>query len=133
LQSNKKYVEENEIDRPMDMVIKSIVNKSVLKVFIIQNLDRKVPLDTIANSKGLEMTELLKEIEAIVYSGTKINIDYYINEVLDEDHQDEIYEYFKEEAESESIDDALNELGEDEFTEEDIRLIRIKFLCNEGN
>ena len=129
----KKYVEENEIDRPMDMVIKSIVNKSVLKVFIIQNLDRKVPLDTIANSKGLEMTELLKEIEAIVYSGTKINIDYYINEVLDEDHQDEIYEYFKEEAESESIDDALNELGEDEFTEEDIRLIRIKFLCNEGN
>ena len=129
----KKYVDENEIDRPIDMVVKSIVNKSGLKVYIIQNIDRKVSLDTIANSKGMEMNELLKEIEAIVYSGTRINIDYYINEVLDEDHQDDIYEYYKEEAESESIEGALNELGEDEFTEEDIRLMRIKFLCNEGN
>ena len=129
----KKYVEENEIDRPIDMVVKSIVNKSGLKVYIIQSIDRKVSLDTIANSKGMEMNALLKEIEAIVYSGTRINIDYYINEVLDEDHQDDIYEYYREEAESESIDDALNELGEDEFTEEDIRLMRIKFLCNEGN
>jgi ATP-dependent DNA helicase RecQ len=129
----KNYVEENEIERPVDMVIKSVVNKSELKVYIIQSLDRKIPLDTIANSKGIEMTALLKEIEAIVYSGTRINIDYYINEVLDEDHQDEIYEYFKEEAENESVEEALNELGEDEFTEEDIRLVRIKFLCNEGN
>ena len=128
-----KYVKENEIDRPIDMVVKSIVNKSGLKVYIIQSIDRKVSLDTIANSKGMEMNDLLKEIEAIVYSGTRINIDYYINEVLDEDHQDDIYEYYKEEAESESIQDALNELGEDEFTEEDIRLMRIKFLCNEGN
>ncbi len=129
----KKYVDENEIDRPIDMVVKSVVNKSGLKVYIIQSIDRKVSLDTIASSKGMEMNALLKEIEAIVYSGTRINIDYYINEVLDEDHQDDIYEYYKEEAESESIDEALNELGEDEFTEEDIRLMRIKFLCNEGN
>ncbi|MGD9993050.1 MAG: DNA helicase RecQ [Salinivirgaceae bacterium] len=129
----KSYVDENEIERPIDMVVKSVVNKSGLKVYIIQSIDRKVPLDTIANSKGIEMNELLKEIEAIVFSGTKINIDYYINEVLDEDHQDEIYEYFKEEAESESIEEALKELGEEDYSEEDIRLIRIRFLCNEGN
>ena len=129
----KKYVEENEIERPVDMVVKSVVNKSGLKVYIIQSIDRKVPLDTIAESKGMEMNDLLKEIEAIVYSGTKINIDYYINEVLDEDHQDEIYDYFMEDAESESIEEALEELGEDEYTEEDIRLMRIKFICNEGN
>jgi len=129
----KEYVDENEIDRPIDMVVKSVVNKSGLKVFIIQSIDRKVSLDTIANAKGIEMNDLLKEIEAIVYSGTKINIDYYINEVLDEDHQDDIYEYFMEEAQSESIQEAINELGEDEYTEEDIRLMRIKFLCNEGN
>ncbi|PKP09123.1 MAG: DNA helicase RecQ [Bacteroidetes bacterium HGW-Bacteroidetes-4] len=129
----KSYVDENEIERPIDMVVKSVVNKSGLKVYIIQSIDRKIPLDTIANSKGIEMNDLLKEIEAIVFSGTKINIDYYINEVLDEDHQDEIYEYFKEEAESESIEEALKELGEEEYSEEDIRLIRIRFLCNEGN
>ncbi|MGE4288755.1 MAG: DNA helicase RecQ [Salinivirgaceae bacterium] len=129
----KSYVDENEIERPIDMVVKSVVNKSGLKVYIIQSIDRKIPLDTIADSKGIEMNDLLKEIEAIVFSGTKINIDYYINEVLDEDHQDEIYEYFKEEAESESVEDALKELGEEEYAEEDIRLIRIRFLCNEGN
>jgi ATP-dependent DNA helicase RecQ len=129
----KKYVDENEIERPVDMVVKSVVNKSGLKVYIIQSIDRKIPLDTIAESKGIAMNDLLKEIEAIVYSGTKINIDYYINEVLDEDHQDEIYDYFMEEAESESITEALDELGEDEYTEEDIRLMRIKFICNEGN
>jgi ATP-dependent DNA helicase RecQ len=129
----KSYVDENEIERPIDMVVKSVVNKSGLKVYIIQSIDRKIPLDTIADSKGIEMNDLLKEIEAIVFSGTKINIDYYINEVLDEDHQDEIYEYFKEEAESESIEEALKELGEEEYSEEDIRLIRIRFLCNEGN
>ncbi len=129
----KKYVDENEIERPVDMIVKSVVNKSGLKVHIIQSIDRKVPLDTIAESKGIEMNDLLKEVEAIVFSGTKINIDYYINEVLDEDHQDEIYEYFKEEAESESIEAALKELGEEDYSEEDIRLMRIKFLCNEGN
>ncbi len=129
----KVYVNENEIERPVDMVVKSVVNKSGLKVHIIQSIDRKISLDTIAESKGIEMNDLLKEIEAIVNSGTRINIDYYINEVLDEEHQDEIYEYYRDEAESESIDEALKELGEDEYTEEDIRLMRIKFISNEGN
>jgi len=129
----QKYVIENEIERPVDMIVKSVVNKSGLKVHIIQSIDRKVPLDSIADSKGIEMNDLLKEIEAIVNSGTKINIDYYIDEVLDEDHQDEIYAYFKEDAEDESIDAALKELGEDEYSEEDIRLMRIKFICDEGH
>ncbi len=129
----KNYVDENEIDRPVDMVVKSVVNKSGLKVYIIQSIDRKMPLDAIAEAKGLEMNDLLKEIEAIVYSGTKINIDYYIDEVVDEERQEDIYEYFMEEAETESIEAALAELGEDEYPEEDIRLVRIKFLCNEGN
>ncbi len=129
----KKYVDENEIDRPMDMVVKSVVNKSGLKVHIIQSIDRKIPLDAIAASKGIDMNDLLKEIEAIVFSGTKINIDYYINEVIDEERQDEIYDYFMEEAQSESIEEALKELGENDFSEEDVRLVRIKFICNEGN
>jgi ATP-dependent DNA helicase RecQ len=129
----KAYVDENEIERPVDMVVKSVVNKSGLKVHIIQSIDRKVALDAIADSKGIEMNDLLKEIEAIVFSGTKLNIDYYINEVLDQEHQDEIYDYFKDDAENESIEDAVKELGEEEYTEEDIRLMRIKFLSNEGN
>ena len=117
----------------MDLVVKSVVNKSGLKVHIIQSIDRKIGLDVIANSKGIGMNDLLKEVEAIVNSGTKLNLDYYINEVLDEEHQDEIYAYFKEEAEEESVEAALKELGEDEYTEEDIRLMRIKFFSNEGN
>lgn len=129
----KSYVDENEIDRPVDMVVKSVVNKSGLKVHIIQAIDRKVPLDTIAEAKGIEMNTLLKEIEAIVYSGTRLNLDYYIDEVLDEEHQEDIYLYFKEDAEDESIEAAIEELGEDEYTEEDIRLMRIKFLSQEGN
>jgi ATP-dependent DNA helicase RecQ len=128
----KIYVDEKEIIRPQDMVVKSVVNKSGLKVYIIQNIDRKVSLEDIAEAKNLEMKDLLKEIEAIVNSGTKLNINYYINQVIDEDHQNEIYEYFRE-AETESIQDALDELGEDEFTEEDIRLIRIKFLAEMGH
>jgi ATP-dependent DNA helicase RecQ len=128
----KKYVEENEIERPQDMVVKSVVNKSVNKVYYIQSIDRKISLVDIAESKGLEMKELLSEIEAIVNSGTRLNLDYYINEVLDEEHQDEIYDYFRE-AESESISDALSELGEDEYSESDIRLMRIKFLSEMGN
>jgi ATP-dependent DNA helicase RecQ len=128
----KLYVEENEIDRPQDMVVKSVVNKSVNKVYYIQSIDRKISLDDIADAKGLEMGELLTEIEAIVNSGTKLNLDYYINEVLDEDHQDEIYDYFRE-AESESIEEALEELGEDEYGENDIRLMRIKFISEMGN
>ena len=129
----QKYVEENEIERPQDMVVKSIVNKSGLKVYIIQSIDRKVSLADIAGAKGLEMNGLLKEVEAIVNSGTKVDINYYINEVLDEDHQDEVFDYFKDEAETESILDALNELGEDEYSEEDIRLMRIKFISELGN
>ncbi|UCG28943.1 MAG: DNA helicase RecQ [Bacteroidales bacterium] len=129
----KKYVEENDILRPQDMVVKSVVNKSGLKVYIIQSIDRKRSLDDIAEAKNLEMNELLKEIESIVQSGTKLNLDYYINEVLDEDHQQDIYYYFKEEAETESIEDALTELGEDDYSEEDIRLMRIKFFSEMGN
>ena len=129
----KKYVEEKEIERPLDMVVKSVVNKSVQKVYIIQSIDRKMSLNDIAGAKNMGMNDLLKEIEAIVHSGTRINIDYYINEVMDQEHQDEVYGYFREDAETESIDDALDELGEDEYTEEDIRLIRIKFLSEMGN
>ncbi|MGM0497540.1 MAG: DNA helicase RecQ [Bacteroidota bacterium] len=129
----KKYVEEKDIIRAQDMVVKSIVNKSGLKVAIIQGIDRKLPLEDIAKSKGIEMTELLNEVESIVQSGTKLNLDYYINQVIDEDKQEDIYDYFLEEAESESIDAALNELGEDEFSEEDVRLMRIKFFSEYGN
>ena len=129
----KAYVDEKEIIRPQDMVVKSIVNKSGLKVYIIQSIDRKISLEDIAEAKNLEMNDLLKEIEAIVNSGTRINIDYYINEVMDEEHQQEVFDYFREEAETESIDDALSELGEDEYNEEDIRLMRIKFISEMGN
>ncbi len=128
----RKYVEENEIERPSDLVIKSVINKSGLKVNIIQMIDRKVPLDDFADSKGMEMSELLSEIETIVYSGTKINIDYYINQVMDAEHRNEIYEYFRTEAENDSIEVACKELGSD-FTEEEIRLVRIKFISEIGN
>jgi ATP-dependent DNA helicase RecQ len=129
----KAYVDEKEIDRPQDMVVKSVVNKSGMKVSIIQSIDRQVALDTIAQSKGLNMDELLKEIESIVNSGTKINIDYYIDQVLDEDHAEDIYMYFKEDAETESLEEALEELGEDTYSEEDIRLVRLKFISEMGN
>lgn len=129
----KAYVDEKEIDRPQDMVVKSVVNKSGMKVSIIQSIDRQVALDTIAQSKGLKMDELLKEIESIVNSGTKINIDYYIDQVLDEDHAEDIYMYFKEDAETESLEEALEELGEDTYSEEDIRLVRLKFISEMGN
>ncbi len=128
----KNYVEEHEIERPMDMVVKSVVNKSGIKVYIIQNIDRKKPLEDIAYAKGLEFDELLTEIESIVAAGTKIDIRYYINEVIDEDKQDEIFEYFKT-AETDSYKEALDELGEDDYTEEEIRLMRIKFMSEMGN
>jgi ATP-dependent DNA helicase RecQ len=128
----KRYVEENEIERLQDMVVKSIVNKSINKVYIIQSIDRKISLADIADSKRLEMKDLLTEIEAIVNSGTKINLNYYIDEILDEDHQEEVYDYFRE-AETESVQDALEELGEDEYSEDDIRLMRIKFMSEMGN
>src|SRR6056297_1890080 len=129
----KKYVEEKEIIRPQDMVVKSVVNKSGLKVYIIQSIDRQMPLDDIADAKGLEMLQLYDEIESIVQSGTKLNLDYYINQVIDEDKQEDIYEYFREEAETESIEAALEELGEDQYSEEEVRLMRIKFFSELGN
>ena len=129
----KAYVEEKEIIRPQDMVVKSVVNKSGLKVYIIQAIDRQIALEDICEAKNLEITELLTEIEAIVNSGTKLNLDYYINQILDEERRDEIYHYFKEDAETESIDDALRILGEEDFSEEDIRLVRVKFISELGN
>jgi ATP-dependent DNA helicase RecQ len=128
----KQYVEENEIVRPNDMVVRSIINKSGLKVYIIQNIDRKISLEDIAYSKNLNFDELLSEVESIVSSGTKLDINYYIDEYVDPYHQDEIYEYFRE-AESDSVEKALAILGEDEYTTEEVRLIRIKFLSDLGN
>jgi ATP-dependent DNA helicase RecQ len=127
-----QYVEENDIIRPNDMVVKSVVNKSGLKVYIIQNIDRKLALEDIATAKNLTISELLSEIERIVASGTKLDIKYYIDEYVDEYHQEEIFDYFRE-AESDSVEEALVALGEDEFTEEEIRLMRIKFMSEVGN
>jgi ATP-dependent DNA helicase RecQ len=128
----KKYVEEKEIIRPLDMVVKSVVNKSGIKVYIIQSIDMKRSLEDIGEAKGMEMGELLSEIEAIVNSGTRINLDYYINSIIDEERQHDIYSYFREEAESDSLADAIKELGND-FEEDEIRLMRIKFLSEMGN
>ena len=127
-----QYVSDNEIERPQDMVVKSIVNKSGLKVYIIQSTDRKLRLEDIASAKGLDMTKLITEIENIVYSGTKVNIDYYLDDVLDEDQQEEILDYFKEEAETDSIEAALEEFDGD-YEEEDLRLMRIKFMSDFAN
>ena len=127
----KIHCDENEIERPEDLRVRTVANKSKLKVSIIQGIDRKIALDELAESKGLEFSDLLDEVEAIVYSGTKINIDYFLQEIMDEDHIEDIFEYFKE-ADSDSIEDAINELGRD-YTEEEIRLVRIKFLSDMGN
>ncbi len=127
----KKYVEENEIERPEDMRVRTVANKSKLKVEIITAIDRKVPLDALAESKDLEFDELLDELEAIVYSGTKINVSYFIEEAIDNDIEEDIFEYFKE-SESDDIETAMQELGDD-YTEEEIRLVRIKFLSEMGN
>ena len=128
----KKYVEDNEIERPVDIVVKSVVNKSGLKVYLIQNVDRKISLEGMAKAKGLKVSDIIAELETIVASGTKIDIGYYINEVVDEDRQDEVFDYFKS-AESDSVEDALKDLGEDDYTEEEIRLMRIKFISEVGN
>ena len=113
-------------------MLKSIVNKSANKVYIIQSVDRKLPLEDIASAKGLDMEELLDEIEAIVFSGTKLNLDYYITQTLDDDVVDEIYDYFHDEAESDSLADAMEDLGSD-YDEFEVRLVRIKFLCEVAN
>ncbi|MEQ1732902.1 MAG: DNA helicase RecQ [Bacteroidia bacterium] len=126
-----KYVAENEIERAQDMVVKSVVNKSGLKVHIIQNIDKKIGLNDIARAKGIKIDELISEVEHIVSSGTKVNINYYINDVMDEDKQEEIFDYFKE-CETDSVSEALAELGGD-FEESEIRLMRIKFISELGN
>lgn len=127
-----KYVQENEIQRPNDLVVKSVVNKSANKVYIIQNIDRKIPLEDIAEAKDMELLDVIEEIEVIVNAGTKLNIDYYIRQAIDEDKVDEIYEYFRHEATSDSITDALKELGPD-YTEEEVRLVRVKFMSELAN
>ena len=128
----KAYVEEKEIIRPQDMVVKSVASKSGNKIFIIQSIDRKMDFEDIARAKDLDFDELLTEIEGIVNSGTKLDISYYIREFMDEDKAEDIYLYFKEDAESDSLDAAIKELGPD-YTEEEIRLVRIKFICEQGN
>lgn len=129
----KKYVDENEIERPQDMIVKSVANKSLNKVFIIQSIDKRMDFEDVAKAKGMDMNGLLTEMEAIVNSGTRINIDYYINDNIDEDKIEEVLEYFKSEAKSESVQEALAYLGEEDYTEEEIRLIRVKFISEMGN
>ena len=127
----QKHCEENEIERPEEIRVKTVAKKSILKVKIIQSIDRKIDFEEIAKAQGLDFDELLTEIEAIVYSGTKLNIDYYIDEVMDEDHIDDIYDYFSE-SETDDLETAMEELGED-YYEEDIRLIRVKFISEMAN
>ena len=128
----KEYVEENDITRPNDMVVKSVVNKSALKISIIQNIDKRIPLEDIAYGKGLSFDELLSEIESIVSSGTRLDLNYYIEDNIDIYHQEDILDYFQE-AESDDVQQALRELGEDEYSEEEVRLMRIKFMSDVGN
>jgi len=127
-----RYVEENEIERPDDFIVKSVASKSGNKVYIIQSIDRKLSLEDIAAAKGLEMDELLSEIEAIVSTGTRVNLNYYIEEELDEEVVEEIYDWFREEATSDSLEEAIQALGGD-YEEEEIRLVRLKFLCEVAN
>jgi ATP-dependent DNA helicase RecQ (EC 3.6.1.-) len=127
----KCYCEENEITRQADLRVRTVAKKSMLKVKIIQGIDRQVALDDIANAQGLEFEELLDEVEAIVYSGTKLNIDYFLDEVMDEDHIDDIYDYFSE-SDTDSLEAAIEELG-DECSEDEIRLVRIKFISEMAN
>ena len=127
----KNYCEENEIERQVDMRVRTVAKKSMLKVKIIQSIDRQIALDDIATAQGIEFEELLDEVEAIVYSGTKLNIDYFLDEVMDEDHVDDIYDYFCE-SDTDRLSVAQNELG-DEYSEDEIRLVRIKFLSEMAN
>ena len=127
----KKHCDENEIERPDDIRVRTVANKSKLKVSIIQSIDRKVSLDDLAIAKGFELGELLDEIEAIVYSGTKLNIDYFINDILDEDRQEDIYEYFREST-TDRLDEAMDELGDD-YSENEVRLVRLKFISELAN
>ena len=128
----KTYVDEKEIIRPQDLVVKGVANKSNNKIFIIQSIDRKMDFEDIAHARNLDMDELLTEIEAIVNSGTRLDIQYYLNSVMDEDKVEDIYLYFKEDAETDSLEDAIEELGA-EYSEEEIRLVRIKFISEVAN
>ena len=127
----KRYCEENDIVRQADLRVRTVAKKSAQKVSIIQSIDRQVALDDIANAKGIEFEELLDEVEAIVYSGTKLNIDYFLEEVMDEDHVDDIYDYFQD-SETDDLETAIRELGED-YSEDEIRLVRIKFISEMAN
>ena len=129
----RKHVRDNDIERPEDLRVRTIANKSKLKIEIIQAIDRKVALDDLAESKGMDFFDLLSEIDAIVYSGTKLNIDYFLEEVMDHEVIDEIFDYFKNESESDDVETALRELGEDDYSEEEVRLVRIKFLSDISN
>lgn len=126
-----RYVEDNDIIRPDDLVVKSTGVNSANKLYIIQNIDRKLSLEDIAKAKGMKMDELLKEMEQIVYSGTKLNIKYWINDILDDDRQEEIHEYFMD-SESDKIEDALKEFDGD-YDIEELRLMRIKFISEVAN
>jgi ATP-dependent DNA helicase RecQ len=128
----KKYVEDNDIERPIDLIIKTQANKSQMKVSIIQNIDRKIGLEDIAKSKGITYDDILKEIEAIVNSGTKLNLSYFVDELIEEERQEEVFDYFQS-AENDSIEDALKELGETDYSREEIQLMRIKFMSELGN
>ena len=127
----KRYCDENDIVRQADLRVRTVAKKSVLKVSIIQSIDRQIALDDIANAKGIEFEELLDEVEAIVYSGTKLNIDYFLEDVMDEDHVDDIYDYFQN-SETDDLETAIDELGED-YSEDEIRLVRIKFISEMAN
>ena len=127
----RDYCEENAIERPEELRVRTVAKKSMLKVKIIQSIDRQIALDDIAQAQGLDFDELLDEVDAIVYSGTKLNIDYFIEEVMDDEHVDDIYDYFME-SETDKVDDAIDELGSD-YSEDEIRLVRIKFLSEQAN
>jgi len=128
----KKYVEDNDIEKPMDFQVKSVANKSANKIYIIQNIDKKIPLDIVAKNKGMSFKQLIEEMETIVNSGTKLNITYYLNDLMDEDKQLDVMEYFRE-AENDSIESAIAELGDDDYSEEELQLMRLKFVSDMGN
>ena len=127
----KNYCEENDIVRQADLRVRTVAKKSMLKVSIIQGIDRQIALDDIANAKGIDFDEMLDEVEAIVYSGTKLNIDYFLEEVMDEEHVDDIYDYFLD-SDTDDLETAIEELGED-YSEDEIRLVRIKFISEMAN
>ena len=127
----KQYCEDNDIERPEELRVRTVAKKSMIKVKIIQNIDRQVALDDIADALGIDFDALLEEVEAIVYSGTKLNIDYFLEEVMDEDHVDDIYDYFHD-SETDGMEAALKELGQD-YSEDEIRLVRIKFMSEMAN